>query len=447
MDVGQRVRKKWIRAGKWHMISLTLSLKNGRNMTMSGTGAIRVYGYRWVILAVYALITAVLEVHWVNFAPITTEATAFYGVSTLDIGFLSMSFMLVYLVVCIPASYIIDSYGIRIGVGTGAVLTGLFGLLKGVYAADYHMILVCQIGLAVAQPFILNAITKVAANWFPLGERATAAGLATLSQFVGIILAMVLTPQLLKGYSMHAMLMVYGAASAVSALVCVAFLREAPPTPPSHVTEHERFQVFEGLRHIFGQRDMRILMVIFFIGLGMFNAVTTWIEQILAPRGYGSEQAGLIGAMMMIGGIAGAICLPLLSDKFRRRKPFLLLAILGTVPGLVGLTFMTGYGALLVSGFVLGFFIMAAGPIGFQYGAEISYPAPESTSQGLILLSGQVSGVIFIYGMDAFRSATTHSMTPFLIVFIVLGTLNLLMGSLMKESPLIGKSEDMPTDG
>ncbi|HQP29815.1 MAG TPA: MFS transporter [Deltaproteobacteria bacterium] len=414
---------------------------------MSGTGHIRVYGYRWVILVVYALITAVLEVHWVNFAPITGEAARFYGVSPLEIGFLSMSFMLVYLVVCIPASYVIDTYGIRIGIGIGAVLTGMFGLLKGLYAADYQMILFCQIGLAVAQPFILNAITKVAANWFPLDERATAAGLATLSQFIGIILAMVLTPQLLKGSSMHTMLMVYGAASAACALVCVALMREAPPTPPSHVTEQERFRVFEGLRHIFAQRDMRILMVIFFIGLGMFNAVTTWIEQILAPRGFGSEQAGLIGAMMMIGGIAGAICLPLLSDRLRRRKPFLLLTMIGTVPGLIGLTFLTGYGALMVSSFVLGFFVMAAGPIGFQYGAEVSYPAPESTSQGLILLSGQVSGVIFIFGMDAFRTATTHSMTPFMIVFIALTCLNLVMGVMIKESPLVARVEDRSTDG
>lgn len=413
---------------------------------MAGTDPIRVYGYRWVILLLFALLNAVLQMHWVNFAPITGEAAQFYGVSPLDIGFLSMSFMLVYLVVCFPASYVIDTYGIRIGIGIGAVLTGLFGLLKGLYASDYHMILLCQIGLAVAQPFILNAITKVGANWFPISERATAAGLATLSQFIGIILAMVLTPHLLKTYSMQSMLVIYGVVSALAAVVFVAFMREAPPTPPSHVTECERFKVFEGLRHMLRQRDMLILLIIFFIGLGMFNAVTTWIEQILAPRGFGSEQAGLIGAMMMIGGIAGAITLPLLSDKLRRRKPFLLLAIFGTIPGLVGLTFMTGYVALLVSGFILGFFIMAAGPIGFQYGAEISYPAPESTSQGLILLSGQVSGVIFIYGMDAFRSATTHSMTPFLVVFIVLGILNFLVGSLMKESPLIGMSEDNRTD-
>jgi len=224
-------------------------------------------------------------------------------------------------------------------------------------------------------------------------------------------------------------------------------MREAPPTPPSHVTGHERFKVFEGLKHMLRQRDMYLLLIIFFIGLGMFNAVTTWIEQILAPRGFGSEQAGLIGAMMMIGGIAGAICLPLLSDRLRRRKPFLLLTMIGTVPGLIGLTFLTGYGALMVSSFVLGFFVMAAGPIGFQYGAEVSYPAPESTSQGLILLSGQVSGVIFIFGMDAFRTATTHSMTPFMIVFIALTCLNLVMGVMIKESPLVATVEDRSTDG
>jgi MFS family permease len=235
--------------------------------------------------------------------------------------------------------------------------------------------------------------------------------------------------------------MAYGVASAASAIICVAFMREAPATPPSHVTEQVRFKVFEGLKYMFAQRDMLILLLIFFIGLGMFNAVTTWIEQILAPRGFTSEQAGIVGAMMMIGGVAGAITLPLLSDKFRRRKPFLLIAMLGTIPGLIGLTFLTGYNALMISGFVLGFFIMAAGPIGFQYGAEISYPAPESTSQGLIMLSGQVSGVIFIYGMDAFRIATTHSMTPFMVVFITLATLNVMIGSALKESPLISASE------
>ena len=405
------------------------------------TKDIRLYGYRWIILGVFAIINAIVQLHWVTFAPITGEAAKFYSVSPLEIGFLSMIFMIVYIVIAIPASYIIDTYGIRIGIGIGAVLTGCCGFLKGLYPANYTMIVISQVGIAIAQPFVMNAITKVAALWFPVNERATATGLSSLSQYIGIIVAMVLTPYLTATYKIGGMLMVYGIVSIVGAVIFLIFMREKPPTPSSHLTEEERYKVFEGIKHIFAKKEMLLLLAMFFIGLGMFNAVTTWIEQILSPRGINSEDAGLIGGMMMIGGVIGAIILPLLSDKLRKRKPFLIITMIGIVPGLIGLTFTNAYWMLLISGFVLGFFIMSAGPIGFQYGAEVSYPAPESTSQGLIILSGQISGIMFIFGMDKFRTEGTGSMTPFMIVFIVLAIINVFVCFKLKESIIIQSEE------
>ena len=112
----------------------------------------KVYGYQWVVLFVFALINAIVQIHWVNFASITGEAAAFYGVTPMQIGLLSMSFMIMYIFLCIPASYMIDTYGLRIGVGIGAALTGIFGLLKGIYATNYTIIFISQLGLAVAQP-------------------------------------------------------------------------------------------------------------------------------------------------------------------------------------------------------------------------------------------------------------------------------------------------------
>jgi MFS family permease len=156
----------------------------------------KVYGYRWVILAVYMFITAVNQMMWITFAPITTDAVKFYNVSDLKIGLLSMIFMIVYLVISIPASWTIDTYGIRKGVGFGAILTGIFGLMRGIVSDNYTLVLISQIGIAVGQPFLLNAITKVAARWFPFKERATASGLGTLSMYVGILAGMILTPYL-----------------------------------------------------------------------------------------------------------------------------------------------------------------------------------------------------------------------------------------------------------
>jgi len=84
----------------------------------------KVYGYRWIVLLVYAFIQAVMQMLWITFAPITGDAAAFYQVTALQIGFLAMSFMIVYLFVSFPASWAIDTFGIRKGVGFGVLLTG-----------------------------------------------------------------------------------------------------------------------------------------------------------------------------------------------------------------------------------------------------------------------------------------------------------------------------------
>ena len=178
---------------------------------MNEPTVVRASGYRWVMLAAFMLAIAVNQLLWISFAPITGEAAAFYGVDDLAIGLLSLVFMVVFIVVSIPASWVIDTYGIRVGVGIGAVLTGAFGLLRGFLAADYAWVLAAQIGIAVGQPFVLNAIAKIAGRWFPIGERATATGLASLAIYVGIFAGLAATPIIVLGSSIPTALLVYGA--------------------------------------------------------------------------------------------------------------------------------------------------------------------------------------------------------------------------------------------
>lgn len=397
---------------------------------------IKVYGYRWVVLGVFFIINIMMQIHWITFAPITIESAAFYNVDELKIGLLSMIFMIVYIFMSIPASTIVDKFGIKVGVGIGAFLMGVFALMKGVYADSFKMVFIAQTGISVAQPFILNSATSIAAKWFPVKERATATGISVLGQFLGIMVAMAITPFLFKAHEMKGTLMIYAVATVGCVVLFFALMKEKPPTSPDPKGKEERHTVFEGLKHIIRQTDMIILIFIFFLALGMFNAITTWIERILAPRGFGSEQAGIIGAIMLVGGIAGVIVLPTLSDMMRKRKPFILLAIILTTPGLFGLTFATNFWSLLVSSFFFGFFFMAAAPIGFQYSAEISHPAPEATSQGLLMLAGQISGILFIFGMDIFSTAD-GSMTPFMLAYVGMMVLNIILALFLKESEMI----------
>jgi cyanate permease len=396
--------------------------------------SVRASGYRWVMLAAFMLAVAVNQLLWISFAPITGEAAAYYGVSDLAIGLLSLVFMVVFIVVSIPASWVIDTYGIRIGVGIGAVLTGAFGLSRGLLATDYTGVLVCQIGVAVGQPFVLNAIAKIAGRWFPMDERATATGLSSLAIYVGIFAGLAVTPMVVLRSSIPSALLIFGAISAGVAVVFVALARERPATP---VGPEERSLVFDGLKSVFRNPGFVLLLVLFFIGLGVFNAVTTWIEDIVRPRGFTIDQAGLVGGLMVIGGIVGAVVLPPLSDRLRRRVPFILLALAGAIPGLLGITFAKEYWLLLGSAFVLGAFLLSSGPIGFQYGAEVTYPAPEGTSNGLLLLAGQISGVLFILGMDLLKSPSTGSMTLSLLVLAGLMGIALLLATRLKESKIL----------
>ena len=207
---------------------------------MQATTTFKVYRFRWTILCIYMLLVAVNQMLWITFAPITSDAVSYYGVSDIWIGILSMCFMIVFVAVSIPASWIIDKYGIRVGVGIGAAFTGIFGLMRGFVTTNFELLLIAQVGIAIGQPFILNAITKFAARWFPIEERATAAGLGTLAMYVGILAGMVLTPYLIIGSGISGMLYIYGVTAMVAAAIFIAFAKEGPPTAPCRPDQEER---------------------------------------------------------------------------------------------------------------------------------------------------------------------------------------------------------------
>lgn len=392
---------------------------------------IKIYPYRWIILSLYVLITIIIEIQWLTFASISGVAQQFYQTTALRIDFLSMIYMIVFIVMSIPASYIIDTWGLKKGLMIGALLTGLFGALKAWGADNLLIVTIAQTGLAVAQPFILNAVTKVGAKWFPINERATVAGVGSLAQYIGIIIALAITPVLVseisdEGFRIEKMLLIYGIISVTGSVLLLIFMKEEPPTPPTSEEFAERSNPVEGIKDIFRNRDMRFLLLLFFIGLGIFNAVSTCIDQIC--RNLTMDETGMIGGIMLVGGVIGALILPTLSDKIRRRKPFLVVGMIFMLPGLIGLTYFTGFVPMMISAFVFGFFIMGTGPVGFQYGAEKSYPAPESTSQGIILLAGQISGIIFVFGIN--KTGVLVAM----ISFVLLTIFNIFLSTRLKES-------------
>jgi MFS family permease len=374
----------------------------------------RVYPYRWVVLVVYLLIQLTMQTLWICFAPIIGVAAALYRVSDLQVGLIAMSFMIVYVPVSIPASWLIDRLGIRRAVGAGAVLAGGFGLLRGIHGTSYGWVMVWTIGIAAAQPLLLNSITTVAAKWFPVSERATATGLALMANFLGTGIGQVASPPLTEWIGVPGMLLVFGGGAAVTGLVFVGVVRDAPPTPPCPPGNDARALVLDGLGQVVRMPAMWSLLAVSLVGQGIFTGVATWIEDIVRPSGITPDQAGTLGGLLLAGALVGAIGFSLASDRLRRRKPFLLLGLCGAAPSVVGAAWATSYTGYAVAFVALGIFLVGAAPILFQYAAEITLPAPEGTSSGLLNLAGQVS-VVFVYAMPWLRGADGSFTMPLLV--------------------------------
>jgi MFS family permease len=395
---------------------------------------VTLYPWRWVVLAAFMLINVMVQVLWICYAPVATIAAAAYGVGRADVDLLANLFLLIYLPIAIPAAWAIDTFGFKKAVGFGALLMAVFGLVRAVFPLSYSAALVGTIGISIGQPFLLNAFTKLAAEWFPQKQRATITGVIFLSLFLGIGLGESLSPSMVAAYGFGGMQLAYGIAAAAATALFLVFARAKPPTPASPPGEEVRALMLDGLKQILKNRNVYILSLALFLGSGIVNGVFTLIDGFGREKSLTIDQGVLLTTLLLLGGIVGSVVIPTVSDGIRRRKPVLLAGLFVGVLATIGLALGSGFVFEAVAFFFLGFCVTGMTPVAYQYGAEITHPAPEGTSNGIFALVVQASGLLIVL-MDALRGAFNDSYIPsFAGLAILLAGSGIFMFSL-KESP------------
>jgi len=398
----------------------------------------KVSGYRWIILAVIVPIIISTEMFWLTLSPIASLAENYYHVGSMSISLFSMSYMIMYILFTLPASWVVDKYGYRCSLIIGALITAIFGIIRVVFFADFTAQIICQFVIAIGQPFLLNISTKVPANWFPVEERSIAAGILTMAQYLGFVVPMVLSPILAEGYGIQTLLAVYAGIACVSTVLAIVFTRESPPVLPGPEIPKDNLSI-RSMTKLFHNRDFLSVLILVFISMGIFNTLLTLIESILAPQGITMDQAGIVGAVFVVAGVIGAIVLPIISDKIHRRIPLFIIGISLLVPLYLGMTFLHSFIAVAIAAGLAGFAIMGVAPILFQHGAEVAYPASEGTSLGLVLLMGQISGAIFVALFEGIGQLS-HSMVVPMLLAVAATALEIPLTIKMKESNLLKSS-------
>jgi predicted MFS family arabinose efflux permease len=347
---------------------------------------------RWVILAGFALLTACTQWLWLAYAPITTQAHQLMAVSEGAVGDLAGIFPLVYVILALPAGRWLDIRFER-ALGLGAALTGAGGLLRLAGPTSYGWAIAGQLVTAAGQPFVLNSITKVAARYFPARERTTAVSVGSVALFAGVLAAVLSGEPLLHAGGLTLLLRVQAAVAVAAALWVLAAVRTpaAFPGDPS---------VAVSLRWLRGDRFMWLLAGLLFVGMGVFNAVATWLDSILTHFGHGGASGALI-AIMTVGGIAGGALLPGIAARRGQRRGVLeiAVAVTGAAFVVIAAAHSPVFGGIAL--FAAGFFLLAGLPIVLDWSELHAGPERAGAAAGFLLLAGNLGGVVLVLVVQA----------------------------------------------
>ncbi|WP_290624108.1 MULTISPECIES: MFS transporter [unclassified Archaeoglobus] len=350
--------------------------------------------YRWVVLLVYILAGIISQIMWITFSPILPIVEEIYNVGDAEVGLLSAVFPIVFIILALPIGYYVDKRGFRKAVLLGSAFFAVFGVLR-VFATTFLLLLIFQTLAAVGQPFIFNSISKLVKSWFPAEEAGLATGLGSISLFIGTILGLSLTPVLTVTLGFEKMLLIYGVAAFIVLFLFFILGKEAE----TEVFEEE-YRLKEYI-DVLKNRNVSILSIIAFIGVGIFTAYLTWVEPILEDHGLDVETAGLTASALLFGGIFGSILIPALSDRAGKRRPFLFVcfALSAVLFYIHTLTF--GVIMLAVVLFILGFFFISALPLALDLSATSVGEKYAGTANSSLWLLSQLGSVLLIVEFES----------------------------------------------
>ncbi len=388
--------------------------------------------YRWVVLAVFMYVIGLNQFLWLNFASIATTVQSQLHISVFKLGLLTAIFPAMNIIFALPVGSLLDTRGFRFTVSLGAAIMGVSVLLR----LDYHVyawLFAGQFGIAIAQPLILNSVSKFSSTWFDRETGAVANGLGSMAMFFGMIAAMLITPRLVAGRGLGFTLSLYAGITVFGSMLFLLLGRENPARGRSPKQEERAYGGMTAYRQVLGNKDMVLLLALMFIGLGFFNGLMTWMNVLLSHNGFTPVQTGTIGAVIIGGGMIGAGAMPVLSNAVRRRKPFLVMATLAG--GVVVYPFLTtrSLAAATIFGAMIGFFIISLLPIMLQITTELVGERLTGTATGLLLLSGSIGAVCVIYLIEILNIAA-HGIRPTLWLLVGLFSAALILSLLIRET-------------
>ncbi|KAF8514456.1 MFS general substrate transporter [Hysterangium stoloniferum] len=393
--------------------------------------------YRRRFLGVFGLVmlNVFAGMNWPWFGPIANAMTEDFGITVTDVNWLGNVLNLVYLPTSLIVPIAVARWGVQKTCFIGTLILVLASWIR--YSGTIHdlkpsqsfpLLLVGQILVGVAQPIFQVLGPKYSEVWFDLKGRTTATMIIAIANPIGGAIGQLISP--LVGTPRMSIL-ILGVITSCS--VPVSFLvSSAPPTPPTFAGSLPSPPLMETVRALVGrprpaeqrlERRDRLDFLLLCMSFGVYvagtNSFSLLTNEIFAPVGYSSDQAGIMGAVLLLAGILAAVITAPLFDRVLSFRLGLVIKCL--VPFLAGAWLSLIWAVrpdntipLYVVLAVIGAISVTLLPVALELGCEVTRNAEGSSA--LLWFCGNLWCFVFVLVEGALRSPTPpHSMRNALI--------------------------------
>lgn len=337
------------------------------------------------MIIAYALVAAATQMLWLTYAAITTTTARHYGVSDTAVGWLAEIFPLLYVVLAIPAGALLDRRfrGALVG-ASGVLALGAVLRLGGTFA----WAVAGQAAIAVAQPVILSAVSRLAGEYLPPADRANGIALGSAGNFVGMLVALLLGPLLANHGHLQRLLVVEAVLTLIAALALTGTLRRR-----GRPSDERAAIAGDAARTLWRVPEMRTLCGLVFLGFGIFVAIATWLQTLLHPAGVSDTTAGVLLVGMVIAGVVGCAALAPRVSEAPAERSFMLLAVGVTFAACLVCGLSDMLAARAVALLAIGVLLLPALPIVLTACERFAGPL-AGTAAAIVWLAGQLGGLV-----------------------------------------------------
>jgi len=355
-------------------------------------------GQRWLMWGIPALIFLIAFLHRAAPGVIAKELMQAFTISGTVVGLLSAMYFYSYAGFMVPGGVLIDSVGPRWVIAGGGAVMGLGSLAMGL-APSPAVLFAGRLLVGLGAAVTFTGALKIAANWFPPSQFGMMSALTATVGVLGSLVGSAPLAALAASVSWRGALIIIGAVTMASAMLCAAAVRDRPARARDDSPRAASLRdVLTGTMQVLGNPyTWPPFLCFFFLYAAMGNFFLWSVPFLRDVYGLPLTAAALYASLPSVALLVSAPLTGYLSDRVlhRRKLPY---TVLATGQFLVWLAFVLTLGTLPLAGVCLLFLLLGAMGGAFvltwPLGAEVNPPGLAGSAVAVTNLGGFVGAAL-----------------------------------------------------